>query len=562
MSGIPKLLFQVWYNTCRPPKPTIHSNPAYAATIKRQLTDGWTYKLYEDDVIIDFFKENPDPDFPDIIGAFNRLGLPQHKSDLFRYYHIYVKGGFYMDSDAMIFAPIDRIVKDYEFVCVMSTAVKGSFFQGVIGAAPKNPIIRQALTNVYRLDPTALVGNFHFLCQDIHNIYMEYAGDKSHFRLYDEQNYARDIVDTDDNTVIFRHYWNAKDSIPMTALTTNLVYMAVFHNKQYIELLKILMIGVKFFTDTTNIDFLVMTTEEFIPAIQELSVTFGIPILIKLFGFTSMHESSCARLYIYDYENIDQYEKLLYTDTDVTVQGDLAKLFAIDTCDKIYALSEGTIEHEYHGGWFFDFSSIDKDTPGMNAGIMLFKNTPEIRELFKGAAAHIETRRHSGEYMPACLDQPFMNYHIIKAGKQNTNDLKNFAMIYCYDPPPPPSAPTTVSLCHFVWPLGNATHKRDRMIKHMDHIYEHYPAIYNTAPPAINPVLGQSYEWASGAVTFEADGKLVTPWVNGAYRWLDHRTLIASWSIYSHVLRFNDSYTGFLSVRKGDALVSVHRLRK
>ena len=271
-----------------------------------------------------------------------------------------------------------------------------------------------------------------------------------------------------------------------------------------------------------------------------------------------MHESSCARLYIYDYEHVTQYEKLMYIDTDITVQGNLATLFGLDIGDKICALSEGTIEHEYHGGWFFDFATIDKNTPGMNAGIMLFRNTAAIRAIFAAARNHIETRRACGEYMPACLDQPFMNYHIIKANKQNTDLLKHYAMIYCYDPPPPPSAPTTVALCHFVWPLGNASHKRDRMVKHMDHVFAKYRAIFDVSGVDESPLLGQSFGWSSGTVTFESEGRLRTPWTMGTYKWLDATTVEASWSIYSHILRFNPTYTSFFAVRKGDFLISVH----
>jgi len=541
---------QIFFQTSKDPP-----NPTFVNMIRKQIGDDWSYSHYRDADILRYFQENPEPEFPNIADLFNQLERGEHKADLFRYYHIYTKGGFFIDSDAMIYAPIDDIVRDRDFVCVMSSAVAGSFFQGVIGAAPKNPVIHAALKALYTMNPSELKTDYHRICKDIYRAYTDYEGDKSRYHLLEERNRGRDIVDPASGRIVFRHFWDNKDGIPAKK---NLIYMAVFHNKQYLELLQILMVGVKLFTKTDDIDFMVMTTTEFIPDIVRLSTTLGIPIATKIFGFTSMHESSCARLYIYDYEHVAQYDTLMYIDTDIVVQGDLATLFDLDIGDKICALSEGTIEHEYHGGWFFDFTTIDKNTPGMNAGIMLFRNTAAIRAIFAAARNHIETRRACGEYMPACLDQPFMNYHIIRAGKQNTALLKDYAMIYCYDPPPPPSAPTTIALCHFVWPLGNASHKRDRMVKHMDHIFANYRAIYDVSGVNETPLLSRSFGWSGGTVTFEAEGRLRTPWTMGAYKWLDQFTVEASWSIYSHILRFNSTYTSFFAVRKGDFLISVH----
>jgi len=361
-----------------------------------------------------------------------------------------------------------------------------------------------------------------------------------------------------------------KDSIESAILkptSKNLVYMAVFHNSQYIELLKILMTSIKLFSKVDTIDFLVFTTYEFSKDIQDISKTLNIPISMKFFTFTSMHESSCARLYIFDYEHVSSYDKILYIDTDIIVQNDLSVLFDVLTEleDKVYALDEGTIEHEYHGGWFFDFATIDKDTRGMNAGIMLFKNTPSTCTIFQNAIEHITRMRSEGAHMPECLDQPFVNYHVIKEGKQNTTFLAKYALIYCIEPPPPPSEPMTIALCHFVWPVGNASHKKTRMIQHMGSVFQKYNDIYpdNKPIPSVNPLLGRECKWANttGKIRFDANGILYTSWVSGTYKWLDYNTVEASWSIYSHILRFDDTYSSFLSVRKEDFDISISKLR-
>ena len=340
----------------------------------------------------------------------------------------------------------------------------------------------------------------------------------------------------------------AKDSCHFAPMK-NLVYMCVFYNEAYLELLKILLSTMKLFSRTDSIDILVFTSKEFAPKIKEVSDLLDLPILIHTFAFTNFEEAACARLHIFEYPDIGRYGKILYIDTDIICQNDLSRIFEHTLENKVYALPEGTIEHEYHGGWFFDFTTIDKDTEGMNSGILLFKNTTEIRALFADIRAHIRESTN----MPACVDQPFINYHVIKRNLQDTTFLKTYARIYSIDPPPPPSAPTDVILCHFAWPMGYTTHKRDRMLRHMEHVWKHYADIYGSASVVSEPTVMQSYHWSThGKIQFAPNNILTTTWGTGTYKWLDAHTVEASWSKYRHILRMNADYSSFLSVRISD----------
>ena len=159
-------------------------------------------------------------------------------------------------------------------------------------------------------------------------------------------------------------------------------------------------------------------------------------------------------------------------------------------------MKEGTIEHEYHGGWFFDFSVIDKNIAGMNSGILLFKPSQAIRTIFTQINEHIQSMKESDKKLPACLDQPFLNYHLVKNDRHQTGFLETYGLIYCYDPPPPPSSPTDVIICHFVWPVGNARHKKDRMVKHVTHILDNYLAIKGVDYSTNGPDLSHNiYNW-------------------------------------------------------------------
>ena len=357
-----------------------------------------------------------------------------------------------------------------------------------------------------------------------------------------------------------------REAVKVMKSKKNLVYMCVFHNKDYMELLKILLATVKFYSKIDDIDFLVFTCSEFEPLVDGLATLLDMPIKTKLFNFTTMHESSCARLFIFDYEHVDSYEKVLYLDTDIIIQGDLAILFAQEIEDRVYAMKEGTIEHEYHGGWFFDFSKIDKNITGMNGGILLFKPSSAIREIFGQINEHIKSMKDEGKQLPACLDQPFLNYHLVKNDRHQTGFLEKYGLIYCYDPPPPPSAPTDVIMCHFVWPVGNARHKQNRMVSHVRHILNNYLAIKGDSPlpEFVGPDLSNNiYNWNdSGFIQLKPNNVLSTKWAPGKYKWLDSKTLTVSWSLYSHVLKMNDDYSRFLSLRLDDIDCSKGILQK
>lgn len=336
----------------------------------------------------------------------------------------------------------------------------------------------------------------------------------------------------------------------------NLVYASVFFNTGYFELLRLLMQSIKFFSKTDNIDFLVMTSPEFVPHINALSATLKIPINIHLLQVSSAHEASCARLHIFNYEHIASYEKILYIDTDIIVQNDIQSLFAIDLENKLYALQESTIDKECWGGWFFG-PDADRSTPAFNAGILLFKNTPLIRILFADINAHIATMRASNATLPDCYDQPFINYHTIKNNLQETSLLQQYVVLMMQSPPPPPSGPTAIIFYHFAWPLGNADSKKQRMIRHLNHIFDNYNAIYGSSATT-KSLVDKKFAWnRRDMLHFQETTLTTTMGANGTYKFLDPRTVCATWSGADYYLRMNGDFTEYVAIRKDNYVCSI-----
>ena len=200
---IPKVLFQT----------NKKKNKDYVLDlINSMLSPDWKYEFYDDDAVIQFFIDNPIDDLPDIIDKFNSFKKGAHRADLFRYYYLYVNGGFFMDSDAMMYVNMDTIIKNYDFVSVNSSFAKGTIFQGILGASPNNKIIKLALYHAYNTDQKSLKKDYLYFCRYLYDVIFN-----NHFeyniKLYIEKmRYFRGLANVLDNknTLLFNHYYKSK----------------------------------------------------------------------------------------------------------------------------------------------------------------------------------------------------------------------------------------------------------------------------------------------------------------------------------------------------------------
>lgn len=194
---IPRVLFQT----------SLMPQKEYVLEMIKKYLGNWEYKYFNDNDIIQFFNANYLSEYPRIIERFNSFKKGQHKSDLFRYYYLYVCGGFYMDFDAMIYKNIDEIVKEYEFISVNSSVIPQSIFQGLLGAIPKHTIIKQALDNAYYSKNSLLV-DYHYFCKKMY----EFVQQNKHgeLKLLREARSVNNDEIWDDSEIVFKHFYKDK----------------------------------------------------------------------------------------------------------------------------------------------------------------------------------------------------------------------------------------------------------------------------------------------------------------------------------------------------------------
>lgn len=171
-----------------------------------QLPTQWKYRHFTDDDILAFFIENPDPEFPFLVAKFYSFSYGEHRADLFRYYYLYKKGGVYMDTDAMLETPIEKLVRNHAFFSVNSSYFPQSVFQGILGAIPNHPLLYQAMKNIYEINISVLLADFHLLCKNLYRYFHE--SDEPNIHLYEEiyGNEEEAHVVDENQTLLAIHY--------------------------------------------------------------------------------------------------------------------------------------------------------------------------------------------------------------------------------------------------------------------------------------------------------------------------------------------------------------------
>jgi FkbM family methyltransferase len=173
--------------------------------IKDNLSNEWNYYNYIDGEDIQFFLDNPLDEFPNIIEKFKSISNGAHRADLFRYYYLYINGGVYLDSDAMLYDNIENIIKDYRF-CSIYSSIIGTIFNGFLACSPRNDIIYNALKNIYNIDIELLNNNYQLLTTNLYEIIHKekYYNIKLYREIHNNEVSAKTI--DDNNNVIFVHY--------------------------------------------------------------------------------------------------------------------------------------------------------------------------------------------------------------------------------------------------------------------------------------------------------------------------------------------------------------------
>ena len=145
-------------------------------------------------------------------------------------------------------------------------------------------------------------------------------------------------------------------STESTFSNKTVIYSCVFFNEMYLNLINLLLTSYKLFGNfSEDIDYLIICNPNFQTKIQAIFDNLNINGKIWCLDLNTKFEACYSRLKIFDYPNINLYNKILYLDCDILVTNSINNILDFQLENKLYALKEGNTNHPYwpmpaHGG--------------------------------------------------------------------------------------------------------------------------------------------------------------------------------------------------------------------
>ena len=218
--------------------------------------------------------------------------------------------------------------------------------------------------------------------------------------------------------------------------------------------------------------------------------------------------------------------------------------------NKLYALKE-YCHRNFHCQLFTDeeYELLDKNS-AFSSGILLFNNHKVIKDLFSQILLHIHNHITSDLPIPICLDQPFIVYYAVKNNLYNNQKLINMVINN-------PNNFNNETISHFP---GGPSHYEGKIVKMTNYMRN---IMFNvTNKGRINQllnyhsILNKTYIWENSNIEFLENGKM-NAFGAGKYRFIDKYLIKCDFSGREHLLKFNDYYSRFISIRKDDFEVVV-----
>lgn len=205
-----------------------------------------------------------------------------------------------------------------------------------------------------------------------------------------------------------------------------IIYSCVFFNENYIHLINLLLKSYKLFGNSSDdVDYLIICNSNFQKKIQAIFDNLDIRGKIWCIDLQTKFEAGYSRLKIFDYPDINLYNKILYLDCDILVTNSINNILDFQLENKLYCLQEGNTNHQFWGSQFFD---KNPNCSAFTSGLLLFNNNIIIKDLFSQILLHIHNHINSNSPIPDCLDQPFIVYHAVKNNLYNNEKLNNIVI--------------------------------------------------------------------------------------------------------------------------------------
>jgi hypothetical protein len=222
----------------------------------------------------------------------------------------------------------------------------------------------------------------------------------------------------------------------------NCIFCCVFNEEKYIDMFFLFLESIFIYGDLDcNTNVLVYTSTPFMNKIIQSHLFNNEKIKFEINDTYDNIEKACkARLDLFNFPSIVNYNKILYLDINVLVKDNINKVFNVCEEDILYVLEEGNINSDtdfcgkslfeneinnYNDKSAFTTGILNNNIPVFTSGILLFNNSEKIKDLFININKDIIKR----PYKFLCCDQPYIVYNALKYNLYNNKILKTLVAI-------------------------------------------------------------------------------------------------------------------------------------
>ena len=209
----------------------------------------------------------------------------------------------------------------------------------------------------------------------------------------------------------------------------NCIFVCVFNQEKYVDMFYLLLESIFIYANLdNNTHILVYTSTEFMNMIKDNHLFNSDKVKFEINDTYDNVDKACkARLNLFNLGCINNYEKILYLDTDILIKDQINKVFDVCKEDILYVLEEGNINEitNYWGRTLFGDEVYNyEDKTAFTSGILLFNNCQKIKDLFTEINKDIINRTDNFSF----YDQPYIVYNAFKYNIYNNKLLKSLAV--------------------------------------------------------------------------------------------------------------------------------------
>ena len=123
--------------------------PQYVIDLIQSKCIGWEYLHFNDKEMLQYISEHPIDAFPQLLDVYNKITGISIKNDLFKFVFLYINGGVFINSNAVLECNIDTIIESFTDITIDGEGRMPYSYSGFIASSRTSPLMYEAIKHIY-----------------------------------------------------------------------------------------------------------------------------------------------------------------------------------------------------------------------------------------------------------------------------------------------------------------------------------------------------------------------------------------------------------------------------